>query len=80
MLLLFILQEALKHRGAHHLYITHVFKDFECDVHFPDFDKNVFKEIRSGDYHLHVRQIIFAQCLDSIASSKKNRSVLHQIN
>lgn len=50
-----ILQEALQHPGAHRLYITHVLKDFDCDVHFPDFDKNIFKEIRSVDYHLHAR-------------------------
>ena len=50
MLLFNVLQEALQHSGAHRLYITHVFKDFDCDVHFPDFDKNVFKEIRSVDY------------------------------
>lgn len=50
-----ILQEALQHPGAHRLYITHVLKDFDCDVHFPDFDKSVFKEIRLVDYHLHAR-------------------------
>ena len=47
------------HQGAYRLYITHVFEDFECDVHFPDFDKNVFKEIRSVDYHLHALDISF---------------------
>ncbi|KAJ7393968.1 hypothetical protein OS493_003639 [Desmophyllum pertusum] len=40
-----VYKEALQHPGAHRLYITHVLKDFECDVHFPDYDKTVFKEI-----------------------------------
>ncbi|KAL9985504.1 hypothetical protein ACROYT_G007918 [Oculina patagonica] len=40
-----VYREALKHPGAHRLYVTRVFKDFDCDVHFPDFDKTVFKKI-----------------------------------
>lgn len=44
-----VYKEALQHPDAHRLYITHVFKDFDCDVHFPDFDKNVFKEISDPD-------------------------------
>ena len=36
--------------------MTHVYKDFDCDVHFPDFDKTVFKEIRSEENHVHLKQ------------------------
>lgn len=39
-----VYKEALLHPGAYRLYITHVMKDFDCDVHFPAFDKTVFKE------------------------------------
>jgi len=44
-----VYKEALEHPSAHRLYITHVLEDFNCDVHFPDFDKNVFKEISDSD-------------------------------
>ena len=46
MLQLDFFQEAMEHPGCYRLYITHVYKDYECDVHFPTFDKNVFKETR----------------------------------
>lgn len=39
-------QEALKHPSCYHLYITKVDKDFDCDVHFPDYDETLFKETR----------------------------------
>lgn len=39
-------QEALKHPSCYRLYITKVDKDFDCDVHFPDYDETLFKETR----------------------------------
>lgn len=39
-------QEALKHPSCYRLYITKVGKDFDCDVHFPDYDETLFKETR----------------------------------
>lgn len=39
-------QEALKHPSCYRLYITKVDKDFDCDVHFPDYDESLFKETR----------------------------------
>lgn len=39
-------QEALKHPSCYRLYITKVDKDFDCDVHFPDYDETLFKEAR----------------------------------
>lgn len=39
-------QEALKHLSCYRLYITKVDKDFDCDVHFPDYDETLFKETR----------------------------------
>ena len=36
----------MQHAGAHRLYVTHVLEDFVCDVHFPNFDKTIFKETR----------------------------------
>lgn len=35
---------ALKHPSCYRLYITKVDKDFDCDVHFPDYDETLFKE------------------------------------
>ena len=39
-------QEAVKHPSCYRLYITKVDKDFDCDVHFPDYDETLFKETR----------------------------------
>lgn len=39
-------QEALKHPSCYRLFITKVDKDFDCDVHFPDYDETLFKETR----------------------------------
>ena len=39
-------QEALKHPSCYRLYITKVDTDFDCDVHFPDYDETLFKETR----------------------------------
>lgn len=39
-------QEALKHPSCYRLYITKVDKDFDCDVHFPEYDETLFKETR----------------------------------
>lgn len=39
-------QEALKHPSCYRLYITKVDKDFDCDVHFPDYDETLFRETR----------------------------------
>ncbi|XP_058944448.1 dihydrofolate reductase [Pocillopora verrucosa] len=44
-----VYKEALQHPAAHRLYITHVLKDFDCDVHFPEFDKTVFRETSDPD-------------------------------
>lgn len=51
LLLIFVIilcysQEALKHPSCYRLYITKVDKDFDCDVHFPDYDETLFKETR----------------------------------
>lgn len=51
LLLIFVIilcysQEALKHPSCYRLYITKVDKDFDCDVHFPDYDETLFTETR----------------------------------
>ncbi|XP_069809072.1 dihydrofolate reductase-like [Dendropsophus ebraccatus] len=33
----------MKHPWCNHIYFTHIMADFECDIFFPEFDKNVFK-------------------------------------
>lgn len=38
-----VYMDALKHPWCDLLYLTDVMADFECDVFFPEFDKDVFK-------------------------------------
>jgi len=44
-----VYKEALIHPDCYRLYVTHVNEDFKCDVHFPEFDKTVFKETSDPD-------------------------------
>lgn len=36
-------QEALKHPWCDLLYLTDIMAEFDCDIFFPDFDKELFK-------------------------------------
>ena len=56
----------MKHPACYRLYITHVYKDFQCDVYFPEFDKTVFKETR---WETHLKQDIFASLIDACLQS-----------
>lgn len=44
-----VYEEAMLHHQCYRLYITHIYKDFECDVKFPEFDKRIYKETRDID-------------------------------
>ncbi|XP_075061505.1 dihydrofolate reductase-like [Mixophyes fleayi] len=33
----------IRHPWCNHIYFTKIMADFECDIFFPDFDKDVFK-------------------------------------
>lgn len=43
MLLLVCDQDAMKHPWCDLIYLTDVMAEFDCDVFFPEFDKDVFK-------------------------------------
>lgn len=39
-----VYKEAMQHQDCYRLYITHICKEYKCDVHFPEFDKSIYKE------------------------------------
>ncbi|XP_010881677.2 dihydrofolate reductase [Esox lucius] len=39
-----VYQEALMHPGCDLIYLTDIMADFDCDVFFPPFDRNIFRK------------------------------------
>ncbi|KAL7401689.1 hypothetical protein ABVT39_003351 [Epinephelus coioides] len=43
-----VYEAALKHPWCELVYLTEIMADFDCDVFFPEFDKELFKEQEEG--------------------------------